>query len=90
MKARRIVANQKNGIYTDFYQSCCSWYEDQAGVDEYFVRLSSSEDTSSQKNATRKAFLDAKKPRRIDDEGYVIYVFDRNIGISKGSPTAGN
>ena len=40
VKTRMIRADSNNGVWTDFYQNCYSWYEDQDGVDRYFVLLS--------------------------------------------------
>lgn len=83
VKCREIlVKNDKDdlwGITTDHYQSSLKWYEDQEGVDEYFVLLSGSE---YQTIALSDYWVDLNKRAYVRDfmaEGYYVFVFSENI-----------
>lgn len=81
VKTRMILADSNNGVWTDFYQNCYSWYEDQDGVDRYFVLLSDAERNNALHFDEWLEFVIAEDPEIIDLEGYVIYIFNRNIEI---------
>ena len=81
VKTRMIRADSNNGVWTDFYQNCYSWYEDQDGVDRYFVLLSDAERNNALHFDEWLEFVIAEDPEIIDLEGYVIYIFNRNIEI---------
>lgn len=82
VKTRMILANSSNGVWTDYYQNCYSWYEDVEGVDRYFVLLSDSEDRNASQNEKWAQFKRENNHELIDFESYVIYIFDRNIEIN--------
>jgi len=82
VKTRMILADSADGIWTDYYQNCYSWYEDVEGVDRYFVLLSDSEDYSASLNDVWEEFKQNNDHEVIELESYVIYIFDRNIEIN--------
>ena len=83
VKTRMILADGVDGIYTDYYQNCYSWYDGVEGVDRYFVLLSAGEDFEVSLNDEWEKFKSENSHEVIELDGYVIYVFDRNIEINK-------
>ena len=81
VKTRMILADSDKGVWTDFYQNCYSWYKDQEGVDRYFVLLTMAERNNALRCDEWKEFVISQDPEIIQLEGYVIYIFDRNINI---------
>lgn len=81
VKTRMILADSTDGIWTDYYQNCYSWYEDVDGVDRYFVLLSDSEDYSASLNDVWEEFKQNNDHEVIELGSYVIYIFNRNIEI---------
>ena len=81
VKTRMILVGDFKGVYTDFYQSCYSWYEDVPGVDRYFVLLTEAEDDAAYVNIEWYEFKKENKHEIIQYKDYVIYIFDRNINI---------
>jgi hypothetical protein len=81
VKTRMVLADSERGVWTDFYQNCYSWYEDQEGVDRYFVLLTTAERNNALRCDEWKKFVIAQDPETIQLEGYVIYIFNRNIEI---------
>ena len=78
VKCRETLVNA-DGIITDYYQSSRLWYEDQPGVDKYFVILSTGElakvsSTSHWKEITKNSLIE-----NFDCAGFHIYVFSENI-----------
>ena len=62
------------GITPCAYQSNMNWFEEQEGVDEYFVLLSYDEEETLM--ATEDwVYFDLMAVDRIDLEGYAVYVF---------------
>ncbi len=82
VKTRMILADSSKGVWTDYYQNCYSWYEDVEGVDRYFVLLSDSEDYSTSLNDLWEEFKRENDHEVIELEGYVIYIFNRNIEVN--------
>ena len=83
VKTRMILADEKKGVTTDYYQNKFSWYEDVEGVDRYFVLLTTSENNKI-KNATPwKEFLQNTKHEKInlnyDNWFFVLYIFEENL-----------
>lgn len=81
VKTRMVLADSNRGVWSDFYQNCYSWYKDQEGVDRYFVLLSDYESRNAMKNDEWENFVLSEEPENIHFEGYVIYIFDKNINI---------
>lgn len=79
VRVREILADEFDGVYTDYYQSSRAWYEDQEGIDKYFVLLSNYEAGDAWRNPAWSAYMDENCIKIIKLDDYVIYVFDENI-----------
>ena len=79
VRVREILADEFDGVYTDYYQSSRAWYEDQEGIDRYFVLLSNYEAGDAWRNPAWSAYMDENCIKIIKLDDYVIYVFDENI-----------
>ena len=79
VRTREIMVNEFDGVYTDYYQSSRAWYEDQKGVDRYFVLLEEYESGDAMRNETWAEYVEEKQPEIIEFENYFIYVFDENV-----------
>ena len=88
VRVRNITAD-KNGVRGRHYQSSLNWYNDQEGVDEYFVILSAKEYADVSSHRSWMEWMDSCYMRHYEDPndlaGYVIYVFSENILRSYGS-----
>ena len=82
VKCRETLVNS-SGIITDYYQSSRLWYEDQPGIDRYFVILSSSEYNKVKTTGHWKEIMASSYIESFECAGYHIYVFSDNI-ILKG------
>lgn len=83
VKCRETLVNS-NGIITDYYQSSRLWYEDQPGIDKYFVILSSSEyETAQETDHWDEITSDGSLVEQFTSGGCYVFVFNRNI-ILKG------
>lgn len=79
VKCRETLVNS-NGIITDYYQSSRLWYEDQPGIDKYFVILSASEYETAQETAHWDAITsDGSLVEQFTSGGCYVFVFNRNI-----------
>lgn len=80
IKVRMILADEDDGVTTDYYQNSFKWYEDQPGVDKYFVILSSYENSVVSKS---DKWLEFTKKYAVEKEylldSFVLYVFERNL-----------
>ncbi len=77
-----LVTNE--GIVTDYYQSSRLWYEDQPGVDRYFVILSPGEYNTVRNTAHWQGITtDGSLMYEFNSAGFTVFVFNRNI-IQKG------
>lgn len=75
-KVREMFIDENGNIRKRMYQTQESWYNDQPGVDEYFLLLLASEfDYLKEKNP--KLVEEAKET--INFNGYYIVVFNKNI-----------
>lgn len=79
VRVREILADEFDGVCTDYYQSSRAWYEDQEGIDRYFVLLSNYEAGDASRNPAWETYVEENSPEIIEFENYVIYVFDENI-----------
>ena len=80
IKARMILADAEDGVTTDYYQNSFKWYEDQPGVDRYFVILSMYENSVVSKSVEWLEFVNqhaVEKDYLFDS--FVLYVFDCNL-----------
>lgn len=83
IKVREINVDSAKGIYLDYYQSSTEWYEDQEGVDEYFVILTASQ-YENYKNLSYWTELENEhliKDKTFSFKGaysYTVFVFDIN------------
>ena len=78
VKCRETLVNSK-GVITDYYQSSRLWYEDQEGVDKYFVILSSSEYETVARTSHWRKIMRNSYVENFECAGYQVYVFDENI-----------
>ncbi len=84
VKCREILVEGDNkdplwGLKTDHYQSSLGWYEDQAGVDEYFVLLSRYEYNQIVLSDYWIELVDRAYVRDFELDGFVVYVFSENV-----------
>lgn len=79
VRVREILADEFDGVSTDYYQSSRAWYEDQEGIDKYFVLLNDYEAGEASRNRAWESYVEENAVEIIDFENYVIYVFDENI-----------
>ena len=83
VKVRETLVNN-SAVITDYYQSSRLWYEDQEGVDEYFILLTAGEYEKVRYSAywmgaTREHLVDSFEPL----DGFHVFVFNKNV-IQKG------
>ena len=77
--AREILADEFDGVYTDYYQSNRRWYEDQEGVDKYFVLLEEYEAGDALRNEVWEEYVETNASEIIEFENFFIYVFEENV-----------
>ncbi|MBO5269233.1 MAG: hypothetical protein J6B77_00500 [Clostridia bacterium] len=70
---------EDDGITTDHYQSQGVWYEDQEGVEEYFVLLSASEQRKLDGTLYWSQMMNHCFVRSFMVNGYGVFVFSENI-----------
>jgi hypothetical protein len=90
VKVRCVTISRADGVDPYLYQSNRNWYEDQEGVEKYFLVLSQYEynqiySSTEWKNITAEHLIEN---HTLD--GYLIYVFDCNIfpAIYPAEPSA--
>ncbi len=74
VRAANVDVNE-NGMAPCPYQSNLNWFEEQEGVDEYFVLLSYGEEATLM-NTTDWVYFEHFYSDKIDLEGYTVYVFN--------------
>ena len=84
VKCREILVEKDNadplwGLKTDHYQSNLKWYEDQEGVNEYFVLLSKSEYDQIAQSDYWITLCDRAYVRDLEIDGLIVFVFSENI-----------
>lgn len=88
VRVRNIDVNG-SGVVGRHYQSSLNWYNDQEGVDEYFVILSASEYEKASKSESWQIWMQDSYLRHYEDpndaKGFRIYVFSENILRDFGS-----
>ena len=83
VKVRCVTISRKDGIDPYLYQSNKHWFEDQEGVDKYFVVLSVYEHSLITNNAEWQALNNNHGVEQHDVAGYKIFVFDSNIWVTE-------
>ncbi|MBQ9747106.1 MAG: hypothetical protein IJW21_09840, partial [Clostridia bacterium] len=78
-KVRPVTISYKDGINPYLYQVNANWFEDQEGVDEYFVVLSAYEYNTLTNNSKWITLKSNHLKAQYDCAGYMIVVFDSNI-----------
>ena len=74
VRAANVDVNE-NGIAPCAYQANQKWFEEQEGVDEYFVLLSYGEEATLM-STQDWIYFELMAVDRVDLDGYVAYVFD--------------
>ena len=94
VKGRNIDVKDNAGVIGRHYQSSLNWYNDQEGVDEYFVILSASEYRKAYVTDTWQTWMDEYYLREYDSpndaSGFKVFVFSENILRDFGSEARGN
>lgn len=89
VRVRNMDVDDRKGVIGRHYQSSLNWYNDQEGVDEYFVILSATEYRSVFTTKSWQQWMDECYLRHYespnDAEGFQIYVFSENILRNFGS-----
>ena len=89
VRVRNMDVDDRKGVIGRHYQSSLNWYNDQEGVDEYFVILSATEYRSVFTTKSWQKWMDECYLRHYespnDAEGFQIYVFSENILRDFGS-----
>ena len=88
-RVRNMDINDRDGVIGRHYQSSLDWYNDQAGIDEYFVILSATEFRSVFTTKSWQRWMDECYLRHYespnDADGFYIYVFSENVLRDFGS-----
>ncbi|MBO5022754.1 MAG: hypothetical protein J6D11_00340 [Clostridia bacterium] len=79
VRVRCVNADSKNGVTPYYYQTNKTWYEDQDGVEKYFVALTNYESSIVSYNSEWKALLEAHLLETYTCGNFKIFVFDVNI-----------
>ena len=74
VRAANVDVNE-NGIAPCAYQANQKWFEEQEGVDDYFVLLSYGEEATLM-STQDWIYFELMAVDRVDLDGYVAYVFD--------------
>ena len=85
VKVREILVEDRE-IVTDQYQSQGAWYEDQEGVDEYFILLSEAEYMRIDGTDYWIEITNHCLDRYFLENGYHVFVFAENIWNSHVGP----
>lgn len=89
VRVRNMDVDDRKGVIGRHYQSSLNWYNDQPGVDEYFVILSATEYRSVFTTKSWQQWMDECYLRHYespnDADGFQIYVFSENILRDFGS-----
>ena len=76
---RCVNVSSKDCITPYYYQTNKTWYEDQAGVDRYFVALTNYEASILNYNGKWNRIKEAHLIETLECDGFKIFVFDANI-----------
>ena len=80
VKTRMVLADDEDGVTTDYYQNNFNWYKDVEGVDRYFVLLSKEENRTVEKSDKWNEFVE-NTDHEIEYlfDNYVLYIFEENL-----------
>ncbi len=83
VRVRNMDVNATSGVIGRHYQSSLNWYNDQEGIDEYFVILSSSEYKTVLLTESWQEWMENYYIRSYQDPndatGFRIFVFSENV-----------
>jgi hypothetical protein len=89
VRVRNMEVKDRVGVVGRHYQSSLNWYNDQEGVEEYFIILSTSEYKKAFVTQRWEEWMDNYYLRHYEDPndctGFVIYVFSQNVLRDFGS-----
>ena len=93
VRVRNMDVNDRAGVIGRHYQSSLNWYNDQEGIDEYFVILSASEYKKVFLTDTWQTWMDEYYLREYDSpndaNGFLVFVFSENVLRDFGSEARG-
>lgn len=79
VKVRGVTISRQDGVDPYLYQSNRNWYDDQEGVEKYFLVLSAHEYNNLYYTEEWKIITANHLVEQYDCAGYLVYVFDCNI-----------
>ncbi len=89
VRVRNMDVNSRDGVIGRHYQSSLNWYNDQEGVDEYFVILSSTEFKTIVLTESWQDWMENYYVRSYQDpndaKGFQVFVFSENVLRDFGS-----
>ena len=89
VRVRNMDVNDRAGVIGRHYQSSLNWYNDQDGIDEYFVILSASEYKKVFLTDTWQMWMEEYYLREYDSpndaDGFLVFVFSENVLRDFGS-----
>ncbi|MBR6578749.1 MAG: hypothetical protein IKK74_07375 [Clostridia bacterium] len=93
VRVRNMDVNDRAGVIGRHYQSSLNWYNDQEGIDEYFVILSASEYKKVFLTDTWQTWMEEYYLREYDSpndaDGFLVFVFSENVLRDFGSEAKG-
>lgn len=93
VRVRNMDVNDRAGVIGRHYQSSLNWYNDQEGIDEYFVILSASEYKKVFLTDTWQIWMEEYYLREYDSpndaDGFLVFVFSENVLRDFGSEAKG-
>jgi hypothetical protein len=93
VRVRNMDVNDRAGVIGRHYQSSLNWYNDQEGIEEYFVILSLSEYKKVFLTDTWQTWIDNYYLREYDSpndaNGILVFVFSENVLRDFGSEARG-
>ncbi|MBO5700986.1 MAG: hypothetical protein J6S71_00970 [Clostridia bacterium] len=89
VRVRNMDVKDREGVIGRHYQSSLNWYNDQDGVEEYFIILSATEYRTAFLTERWEEWMDNYYLRHYEDPndcaGFRIYVFSENVLKDFGS-----
>jgi hypothetical protein len=89
VRVRNMDVKDREGVIGRHYQSSLNWYNDQEGVEEYFIILSANEYRTAMMTERWENWMENYYLRHYEDPndctGFRIYVFSENVLKDFGS-----
>ena len=89
VRVRNMDVKDREGVVGRHYQSSLNWYNDQEGVEEYFIILSANEYRTAMMTERWENWMENYYLRHYEDPndctGFRIYVFSENVLKDFGS-----